>query len=384
MPFIRAFCTKQRAVSAQVCLMGWVVCLFLGCSHHQEDNSIHHSGFLDSHTLVSLGDLSFQSSDSVFIGRVGSVASWRNQILISDFYRKWVCVFDSSLQLLHTVGREGKGPGEFTYFPYILANGDSVWFIDVGNQRATCYDHELKLVDTRTLPSEYSFRANPVLVGQRIVFPGSLGGILHTYESFEGSHPLVSVDSAFGDPEEFGTWSNEYFSHDPSIFTYTRHNIKVLLAPRWGGGFFALQTGAYLISAYDKELNYTGQFGLRPSSYKDPPAIEYERTSLTMEAISRYMGRTTTFHRIAADTCQRYLLVNYINYDEDLYKHRTLLAGEHFLQIYDEHLDCIFDGPIPGILMTVLNGKIYVLIEECPEYIKCRMFALIKRTDAEN
>ena len=124
------------------------------------------------------------------------------------------------------------------------------------------------------------------------------------------------------------------------------------------------------------------KFGRKPAYWKEPPSLPYEQTVSSLEMISNYYGSTTQFLMLDCDTSQHRVFVNYVNFDSTVYFQRTLLAGKHYLQVYNGDYDCLFDGEIPGKLAFVRNGRIYVLTHEQPEFLRFVVFVLNDSTNA--
>ena len=81
-------------------------------------------------------------------------------VLESDEHR--VRVFDRDGRFMHTLGRRGHGPGELAEpVGMAWAPDSTLWIIDPGNNRASVYAPDGRLVGDRRLPSAFSLAPWP-------------------------------------------------------------------------------------------------------------------------------------------------------------------------------------------------------------------------------
>jgi hypothetical protein len=304
------------------------------------------------------------------------VAQWRESILISDFYQKKVFVFDKSMRLQRVVGRKGKGPGEFGSFPGIVPMADKLALVDDVLMRVSFWSKAFDFITSRPLPKGFFIYRDGIYVGDVFIFPGTKDARLVEVDDFRTLHPLVVCDSALNEPQELWEWDDVYLSTEEALWTYARANTKPRVALGPNGTFYANQEATWRIAHFGPDRRVLKYFGTRPRAYKTPPT-RFDRSSL--EKMSQYAGMTTTFLNITCDTTTGYVFMNYVNPNADIAFQRTMLAGQHYLQVYNRDYDCIIDEPIPGMLGFADGGKLYVLSEERPEYIKILVFKLEKR-----
>lgn len=232
----------------------------IGCSRDGE-RAVYHSNMLLTHELLPADTLTFNNSDSMFITRTGHIASWREHILVSDFYQKSVWVFDMSLRPIRTLGRKGRGPGEFVNFPTIVPGDNSLWLLDWGLMRATQYDTSLTLCAMKALPAGYSFRWQGLYFQNKLILAMRPARTLQDIEQLRDEHPFTVLDTNFHVLSHHWEWDEAYFREGLADRTYARHNADVLLAPGWNGGFFGLQKATFLVTHFSSELDRTRKFG---------------------------------------------------------------------------------------------------------------------------
>lgn len=369
----RAGVKTFHTVATLQCGVGLLL-IAIGCSLEQP--KVHKSKAAFTHQLLASDTLTFFSRESVYVSRVGDITAWQGWIVISDFYAKTVRLFDSSFHHKGSLGRPGAGPGEFTNFPLLVPAGESLWLFDDGLMRASMFGKDLKLRTIKPLPGEYYFRRQAVWLGDKFVVSLNPPRMLERASSLRGEAPLAILDTNLQVVRRFWTWDDVYASDDLAWSTYAFENIDVLLAPAWDGGLFALQKASYLVTHFDRFLRKQQKFGTTPTFFKKPPD---ESVAYSSEKISEYLGKTTTFLRLVSDVEQRRVFVHYVNFESSILFARTLLAGKHYLQIYNSDYDCIFDGEIPGLLAFVKSGRVYVLTHEQPEFLRMEVFTVVPR-----
>jgi hypothetical protein len=349
----------------------------LACRSDRQGSIEHLSQLLDTHRLTVVDSLMFRNRSEVFVGQVRDICAWRDKILISDMFANAVWVFDDSLRFLRKLGQKGKGPGEFATAPHILSEEKRVWFVDKALHRVSCFDSNLSYVGQRTLPKGYYFEPNGVRLERYFLFLGGFDRVLDSPEHLRALPPYVLLDSNLRMVSRLGQWDQRYFDSDWE--SYARNLKDADFAPIPSGGFFAHQRATYRILEYDADFNLKAAFGLSPKHWRDPPKISYQQTQSSIAALSDFIGSSTTYWGIGFDSENHHVVVNYANLNKDYFFKRTLLAGKHYLQIYDRTYDCIADAEVRGKLAFVKSGKIYVLSEERPEYIKLLSYRVVPR-----
>ncbi|MEJ5352350.1 MAG: 6-bladed beta-propeller, partial [Melioribacteraceae bacterium] len=102
-----------------------IILITAKCSTKKDD--IYISNYEDKYELQVIDTLTYYYKDSLFIGRIHDIQLIGDKILISDFFLKKIWVFSNKLDLLKVIGREGKGPGEYSYAPNIIYDSNYIW-----------------------------------------------------------------------------------------------------------------------------------------------------------------------------------------------------------------------------------------------------------------
>lgn len=351
-----------------------IILSIISCNKNNKEN-FYESKKFNNFNLVFIDSLIFYNKDSLFISQVYDIKHYGDYIIISDFNFMKVWIFDKNLKLKKILGHKGHGPQEYTYPPNILFVKDTLYLIDTKSRNINQYDKDFRFIKKIKLPNDIVFPGySPIYNKKNFIFFGFRPEEF-SYDNLSSSPSLLAFDSDFHLTKSFFTWDKEYDDKT----AYLLDNLKVLLCNGRNKNFFAKQTGIFKITHFDDNFNKICVFGIKPKYYKNPPDVKFSDTQRSVEAAVEFSSQTTTFLRTEYDEINSLLLINYVNLEKDFFYERTLLLGKHYLQVYNKKYDCIFDGEIPGKLAFVTDGKIYILTEESPEFIKFKIFKLIKR-----
>ncbi len=116
--------------------------------------------------LTLVEELRIGSFDDPDLGfsRIGRADVDRDgRIFVSEVQAAEIRVFDAEGRFLHRFGRRGEGPGEFERMGAMGVTGDTVWVVEILNNRVTLFTREGELISARN--------ANPV----RILVPECSG-----------------------------------------------------------------------------------------------------------------------------------------------------------------------------------------------------------------
>ncbi len=350
-----------------------LLCLF-SCSDQKPKEPPYRSRNLNSYRLLPVDTMIFQQPSDKFIGQIWGAKVWQDRILISDVIGRCVWVFDQALSPIKVIGRKGSGPEEFKSAPIIVTDSQYLWLFDIALKRVSRYDEELNYQCQFFLPKERSFDPKGIKVESGFVFSGGYDRALNNDDDLRACPPLVLLDSTLRFQGLFGEWDDIYF--DKEMDAYARNQADAELCSDSHGGFFLHQQASPWILQYDARNRLQRKFGGRPLFWRAPPKVTFRSTQVSLEALSSFIGSSTTFWGIHYDEVNDRLILNYANLEKDYFMQRTLTAGRHYVQVFNAEHDCIFDGEIPGRLAFVHQGKIYVLTDERPEFIKFSVFRL--------
>lgn len=84
--------------------------------------------------------LSIEETEDQPFGRLGLLnVDQQGRIFVTDNQQMHIAVYNSAGELLQTIGREGRGPGEFQRFSTVTVKNDTLWVFDVGSLRISAF-----------------------------------------------------------------------------------------------------------------------------------------------------------------------------------------------------------------------------------------------------
>ncbi|MFA3782595.1 hypothetical protein ABRY23_05960 [Melioribacteraceae bacterium 4301-Me] len=363
-----------------------IIISVLSCAK-QTDEDFYPSKMLGGYKLSLIDSLIYQSTDSSFISQTHDIMFYKNYILISDynFAKVWILSLpnengtrnksDKDLKLVKSLGRKGHGPQEYTYPPNIIFANDTLFLVDSKFRSVNIYDSKFNFIKTAKLPKEIVFPGYaPIFNGNKFIFFGFKPEGF-SYDELSDIPSLFAFDSNFHLTKGFFPWDKEYENKT----AYLLDNLKVLLCNGDLNDFFAKQTGTFKIVRFNKDFNKVKVFGIKPQHFKYPPDLKFEDVQKSAESAVDFTSNTTKFLKIDYDKKNAHLFINYVNLEKNFFYERTLLLGNHYLQVYNRDYNCIYDGLIPGKLAFVNDSMIYILTDERPKFIKIKVYKLIKQ-----
>lgn len=184
-------------------------------------------------TVTFTADLTYNEDETVLFGdNRGPVAvDDTGQLMIADADRGTVHIFAYDGTYRGSLGREGSGPGEFSYISDLAVNGSTLHVLDPVFSRMTLFDTEsMELTGQRNISLSES-DAEP-----RWVIPKQREDLHYRPTDFyimDGGHYLViSTDGGIGMQDNLEHRTYEFSIYDIDAERYTAHD---LLSFRWTG-----------------------------------------------------------------------------------------------------------------------------------------------------
>ena len=79
-------------------------------------------------------------TENCLISDIKKLEFYKNRIFISDRINAKIFVFDSEGNFLRAIGKQGRGPGEYSYMGDFSFKGDSVIIQDLSRKKYIVYD----------------------------------------------------------------------------------------------------------------------------------------------------------------------------------------------------------------------------------------------------
>lgn len=300
---------------------------------------------------------------------------WGRYILIEDTKKQTFFVFDSAMNFVRTLGKRGRGPGEFTSCGNVLTTTDSLYVWDRTARRITVYDTAFTPIRSFNSPPEIIPTLSLLSSNSRIIKIN--GQLFLSWLNLEGKKQTVRdngyrqrnksicvLDSNFQFRASIYPWDEAYFAEEHQRYM---GSVGMVSIAESGNSFFAQQHGTWHIAHIDGKGTIQKIFGCQPKFYRSPPNDKNAPppTEANPEKHYAFMSNLTVFYDIAFDKKTDILYSYYSTQKLASWKTGNVLANdEHYLQAYNKSYECILDVQIPGILKLLRDGKIYVLTKD--------------------
>lgn len=353
-----------------------IVIIFISCNN---EKSLHYQSKDKTHYGIELFDsLKFIYNDSVFIGNIGTIYKWNNFIFIQDYINTSIRIFDKNLSYLFSVGGRGEGPGEYSTPPVIIENNDTnrIYMLEVNKKRLYEYNSKLNYLTEYKLPSDFYYSYYPAIkIKDNFIFSVAYPFPENKDMYFDIYKGLVCLEDNFKLKSNFLEWDSIYFDRDFDAFT--KNNFSVNLALTNKNYFFAQEQASFIIHKFDSNLDLVKSFGKLPKYFQYPPGeISFEQTQQSLESFYKFQASSSSFRDIDYDDDMKRIFICYNqSTKESLFKKDNLLAL-HYLQIYDNNFDCIFDEKIPGKFLFAEKSNLYILHKQEEKFVKIMVYRL--------
>ena len=94
------------------------------------------------------------SKEKYFLAYVRSIIAHKDTLFIHDIHQNAIFISNYNGKIIKSIGREGRGPGEFKYPQYMSENKDYFFVYDIGNGRIQIFNKKLKYL--KSLPAQFT------------------------------------------------------------------------------------------------------------------------------------------------------------------------------------------------------------------------------------
>ena len=350
---------------------------FICCSNHV--NSYYHSKLELQYKLVKIDSLIFENTPSLYLGAIGKVYPWKKFILIQDMVKCNIAVFNFKLEYLFSVGKKGRGPGEYTIPPFIVQSNDTgeIFLLDVPAKKIDKYDNNFKLISEYSLPDNFYYSPfSSLKTKNTFIFSAIFPFPINNDEYFKKYKALISVNGNYKYQKNFLSWDEIYLNS--KYDAYTRNNISVNLCTGRSDEFYAQQKSSFIIHIFNKNLKLVKSFGILPKYFIKPPTdISASQTQINLESFFNFESKTTAFRNIYYDIKESRVYIGYLKHSKRAFYDKNAMENLFYLQVYGKNYNCIYDNRIPGKFLFARDGKIYILNAENEKYFKINVYKLI-------
>ena len=138
----------------KILLLLLIICFLEGCSSERRkyisDREIKEiiinpektEDYLDISEVLSdsIDIIPLEVTENCLISDIKKLEFYKNRIFISDRINAKIFVFDSEGNFLRAIGKQGRGPGEYSYMGDFSFKGDSVIIQDLSRKKYIVYD----------------------------------------------------------------------------------------------------------------------------------------------------------------------------------------------------------------------------------------------------
>lgn len=360
-------CKFRKASMSKSFVYILIVILVVGCdrryNHNDPEIYSHKENIKYSFPLV--GKVVLKYTDSVFVGRFGSFAVFKDgRLSIGDHLDSKVKIFSGDGKYIKSISRKGRGPGETEELrSHSIDDSGRVWISDRRLRRVSMYDASGTVQDTWSPLdncNDCNFSSGIIRVVNNKVYVGVIRGVAYPIKVSSISSLISAFDFQHKRIAEYGKYEQiveEYsvdypygvFAVDPSGNLYFLHELSYNI---WK----CSPDGRIL-----KRFNYPVK-DFRPVREKRPqrsgqrPVAEWFTTMTTpgnMEIVGTH------------------LFVSFADRDPQWADYYELRYRHEYLQVFDLDGNCLVDYlKAPGQLIGSDDaGILYFLEEEEPERI---------------
>lgn len=358
----------------------FIIVVFLLLSCKQKINTIkYESKHITEYYLTIIDSIKYYYEKDNFIGKIGYSNAWKDYFIFTDTKQKKVFIFDKDFNLIKSLGRIGRGPGEYENSPQIILGADSLILFDPQQKLLNYYDENFNLVEVKKIDSKFIYQYAPALeIEGRFVFSISFPEEITNPEYYKNYNSLIWLDNKLKYVDNFFKWDQIYL--DVSTFSYACHNFGVLMVATESNNFFALQKASDIIYKFNSALTVDTLFGTKPKYFRQPPeGITPKEIQKSFDTAIKYFAQITTKGKIDYDNSNHLLMVEYRNTIKENYVKLNSFLGGRYLQIYNKDFNLIYDDVINGIFLFPYNGKIYLLEEEATDYFLIKIYELTEK-----
>jgi hypothetical protein len=93
-------------------------------------------------------------NEKYYLAYTKSIIAHRDSLFIADCNQNTIFIANYDGKIIKSIGREGRGPGEFKYLQYMAENKNYFFAYDVGNQRVQIFNKKFKYL--KSLPAQFT------------------------------------------------------------------------------------------------------------------------------------------------------------------------------------------------------------------------------------
>jgi len=359
-----------------ILLVLWIVVILITSCTSEKKRNFFHSEKIEGYKLNLVDTIIIKSPKSV-IGAFQFMGKFGKYFYLSDHSNSKLHLFNEEFELVRSIGREGKGPNEFTKVPIVIKGGEKLKIFDMFSYRIHNYDGKFNYINLQKLPEGIEpLPEEPIYIKDNIIFSAQFSTPLGD-DYFRNYTALIACDTNMENKEGVMNWDEVY--NDNEYKGAARQGIVTKITPATNQHFFAIQENSYLIHQIDDKLNTVKIFGIPSSNYRFPvKGQDFNKIQRSREFVINIASQQTQSRKICYDKENNFLYVNFYNHSLKALKTRNNDFTDKYLQVYDMSFNCILDTKIEGDYLFSADGYVYILSKELDDRIILTKFKVVK------
>lgn len=348
--------------------------LVVNCSSKSKPEH-YHSKSISGFELEFVDSIKINQKNEI-IGIIEFMGSFGDNFYLSDWSNAKIHILDKNFNITKSIGREGRGPGEFRGYPILIHGTNETWIMDIDNVRIHKFDEKLDYKSSVNLPEEFSFLYyEPICFNNSLIFSGQYLAELND-KYYDDYTALLAFDMEMNFKCGVMDWDMVYRNEDTK--GAARNGFITKFTSATENFFYAIQHSSPIIHKIGKNLNTTKTFGVIPKNYKTVVKnLDFSEVQKSRESVIAMGSQESHNRKICYDSTNNYLYIAFNNPSLDTYKKRDSDYTDKYLVVYNDQLDCIIDVLIDGFYLFSADGFVYVLKEQLDEKIIIHKYEVV-------
>lgn len=316
-----AFHEKSDFFMSKILVSGMILCFFASCNLAEDNRIPTHLQNIDNliflaseegrgNTIHLVKEMEFGSSDDLMIGGLGGFSvDNSNKVYTGDTQQQTIFIFDQNGHFIASLGKQGRGPGEFQFVGYLKIVDNLLFAFDPSQFRFNVFSTEnFELVKTK------SFNVN-------------------NKDDFD---ELMDYDLGFMNPVEKSSFLGSFSTHmvftDPSQPNYNLNDRARL--------FYLIDDNGDIIS--DKIFEYPTLRALTATVNGECRNTQFEFLGQTLISISNrpeiYVARSEDFLIQVFNNRGQYVRAYYYAFQKRVFTREAAIRQQERVYEEDEYV----------------------------------------------
>lgn len=351
-----------------------IIVALTACSE-TKNVKFHSSATVEGNSLQLIDSIKIMNTKDRMVGRIGRIGVNGDRFYITDYSSMRIHFYDHNFSFLKSIGRNGRGPGEFNY-PMMFRNSQEILIMDISNHRITKFDNKFNYVEEYDLPKGYSYLyAEPIIINKNYIFSAEYPSDVTRDSYYKDFKSLICFNENFDYVCGAMEWTNVYSDPETKGAARCGTNTYTTLGP--DNTFFSVQQSHWAISKISPDYSTQINFGKKPKYFRPlVKNIDFHQVQQSYDAIINMGSQESHVKNIYYDNESGYLVLSYNNPSKKAYSNQDPDFIDKYIIVYDNNLNCILETKVSGVFLFVKNGELFFLEEEKDKYIKINKYGI--------